>query len=230
MNIRYFYLGAAFILAAGGFQAASAQLKVIEGNEISFGKIYQTGAMVHKVITVKNTGSDSVTIKSVTTSCGCTAALVATSALAPGQETDVRIQFNPTGYIGDVTKYIYISNSYPKDQLVTVKMTGYVAYALQPTPGYVLFNNARLGKRDSAEISLSNTTAETMRITKVDIPSKEITYKLSKKELQPGEFANLDLYLDPTSLRDIDGYIVIHTTSDKQPQLQIRVFAGLIGN
>lgn len=230
MKRQFFYFCAALILTAGGVQTASAQLKIIEGNEISFGKIYQTGAMVHKVITLKNIGSDSITIKSVTTSCGCTAALVATSALAPGQETDVRIQFNPTGYIGDVTKYVYISNSYRKDPLMTVRMSGYVAYALQPTPGYALFNNARLGKRDSAEISLSNTTEKAMRITKVDLPSKEITYKLSKKVLQPGDFANLNLYLDPTNLRDIDGYIVIHTTSDVQPQLQIRVFAGLIGN
>lgn len=214
---------------AGAVPGAMAQLQVTEGNVISFGKIYQTGEMVHKVITVKNVGSDSISIGHVSTSCGCTAAIVATNALAPGQQTDIRIQFNPTGYIGSVTKYVYITNSYKKDPLVTVKMTGYVAYALQPTPGYVLFNNAYLGKRDSSEISLSNTTTETMQITKVELPSKEISYKLSKQLLKPGEFANLELYLDAKSSHDIDGYIVIHTTSDKQPRLQLRVFAGIIG-
>lgn len=220
----------ALLLMTGKVPSASAQLEVTQGNDISFGTIYQTGAMVHKVITVKNAGSDSVKINNVSTSCGCTAAIVATKALAPGQETDIRIQFNPTGYIGGVTKYIYISSSYKKDPLLTVRMTGNVAYALQPTPSYVLFNNARLGEKDSSEISLSNTTGESMRITKVDLPSKELTYKLSKELLKPGEFANLDLYLDAKHSQDIDGYIVIHTSSDKQPQLQIRVFAGVLGN
>lgn len=228
-QVLYCFFAALFLIA-GELPTASAQLKVSQGNDISFGTIYQTGAMVHKVITLKNVGGDSIMIGHVSTSCGCTAAAVTTKALGPGQETDIKIQFNPTGYIGDVTKYIYITTSYKKSPLTTVRMTGYVAYALQPTPGYVVFNNARLGKKDSSEISLSNTTSEPMRITKIDLPSKEITYRLSRKLLRPGEFANLDLYLDPEHSQDIDGYIVIHTTSDKQPQLQIRVFAGVIGN
>ncbi len=225
----YCFLSALFMIA-GMVPAASAQLEVMQGNDISFGTIYQTGAMVHKVITVKNVGSDSVKIGNVSTSCGCTAAIVATKALAPGQETDIRIQFNPAGYIGGVTKYIYITSSYKKSPLMTVRMTGNVAYALQPTPRYVQFNNEHPGKLDSTEISLSNTTSEPLRITKIELPSKEITYKLSKEILKPGEFANLDLYLDPKHSKDIDGYITIHTTSDKQPQLQIRIFAGIIGN
>lgn len=223
------YIFAALLVLAGAVPSVRAQLQVTEGNLVSFGKIYQTGEMVYKVITLKNVGSDSISIANVSTSCGCTAAIVATSALAPGEQTDIRIQFNPTGYIGNVTKYVYITNSYRKDPLVTVKLTGYVAYALQPTPGYVLFDNAHLGKRDSSEISLSNTTAEAMRITKVELPSEEISYRLSKRILKPGEFANLELYLDAKSSHDIDGYIVIHTTSDKQPQLQLRVFAGITG-
>ncbi len=220
---------ALLILAGGSAQNASAQLTVVEGNAISFGKIYQTGAMVHKAITLKNAGSDTVTIMKVTTSCGCTAALLSDSVLAPGQQTEVKIQFNPTGYIGEVTKYVYVVNSFPKDRLVTVKMTGYVAYALQPTPGYVLFNNVRVGRPDSTEVTLSNTTDEVMKITGVEIPTQEITYKLSKKVLKPGEFANLTLFIDPVNGRDVDGYITVRTNSDKQPQLQIRVFAGLIG-
>lgn len=229
MRNRFFILFAALLLTAGWIQTASAQLTVVEGNEISFGKIYQTGKMVHKVITLKNAGADSIIIKKVSTSCGCTAALLSDSVLAPGQQTEVKIRFNPTGYIGEVTKYVYVSNSDPKNRLMTVRITGYVAYALQPTPGYVLFNNVHVGKVDSSEVTLSNTTNETMRITGVDVPTKEITYKISKKVLKPGEFANLSLYINPKNGRDVDGYITVHTTSDKQPQLQIRVFAGLIG-
>lgn len=229
MRHQFILILTAFIVISCGIPEAKAQLAVVEGNQVSFGTIYQTGEMVHKVITLRNAGSDSIRIKAVSTSCGCTAALVSDSVLAPGEQTEVKIQFNPTGYIGEVTKYVYISNSYPKNQMMTVKLTGYVAYALQPTPGYVLFDNARVGKLDSAEVTLSNTTNEIMSITGVTVPTKDITYRLSRKVLKPGEFANLDLYITPTNSRDIDGYITVRTTSDKQPQLQIRVFAGLIG-
>ena len=213
----------------GALPRANAQLKVLEGTDITFGKIYQTGEIVRKVLTLKNTGKTNITIKSVSTSCGCTAALISDSALAPGKETKVRIEFNPTGYIGEVTKYIYIVSSDPQNQLTTVKMTGYIAYALQPTPSYIVFNNVRAGKPDSTSITLSNTSGETITITNVESEFKEITFKLHKRTLKPGEFTDLDLYLLPKKMQDINGYIHILTTSKLQPVVQIRVFAGIIG-
>ena len=176
-------LCAAIILTSIGIKSASAQLRVLEGDSISFGRVYQTGAKVNQVVLVQNAGSDTVRINRVSTSCGCTVALVSRHVLAPGEKAKVRIQFDPAGYIGDVTKYIYISNSFPGNQLVTVKMTGYIAYALQPTPNFILFIG-RVGKKDSVKIKLTNDLHSPMTITRVDVPSKEITYRLSGLDLE----------------------------------------------
>ncbi|MFZ1082245.1 MAG: DUF1573 domain-containing protein [Candidatus Kryptoniota bacterium] len=208
---------------------AKAQLKVLEGNEISFGKIYQTGTKVHEVLTLKNTGTENISIKNVHTSCGCTVASVSDSMIAPGKQTTVHVEFNPAGYIGDVTKYIRIFSSDPKNQVVEIKMTGYVAYALQPTPNYIAFSNARVGKLDSTSITLSNTSDETMRITKVELPSEALTYKLDKNTLKPGEFTDLELYLNPKTIGDVNGQVQVFSTSKLQPVLQLKVFAGIIG-
>ena len=208
---------------------ANAQLKVAEGEQISFGKIYQTGEKVHKVLTLQNTGTEEVLIRNVHTSCGCTVASVSDSQVAPGKETTVNIEFNPTGYIGEVTKYIYIMTSDPKQQMISVTMTGYVAYALQPTPNYVVFSNAKPGELDSTSVTLSNTSDEQMRITKVGLPSDKLSYKLSKEVLKPGEFTNLEIYIDSRNMGDINGTIQIYTTSKLQPMLQLKVFAGFIG-
>ncbi len=224
--IRFFII--TFVLF-GVMLKANAQLKVVEGNDITFGTIYQTGEKVRKVITLKNVGTENIGIKSISTSCGCTAALISDSSLAPGKETKVKVEFNPTGYIGDVVKYIYIVSTDPNNQLTTVKITGYIAYALQPTPSYIVFNNVKVGKPDSTSVTLSNTSNETIRITKVETGVKEITFKLHKKVLKPGEFTDLDLYLLPKKMLDINGYMQILTTSKLQPVLQIRVFAGMIG-
>jgi len=149
--------------------------------------------------------------------------------LVPGEETTIKVSFNPTGYVGDVTKYIYITNSYPKNQMLTVRMTGSVLYALQPTPSYFLFTNAKPGQPDSASVTLSNTSEETIKIKKVELPSDDLTYKIQKKTLKPGEFADLYLYLSPKAKMSIDGFVHVMTTSTLQPVLQIRVYAGLIG-
>jgi hypothetical protein len=229
--MKKFLIGSFLIFLAmfGWTLRAKAQLKVLEGNEISFGKIYQTGEKVHEVLTLKNIGNENISIKNVHTSCGCTVASVSDSLITPGKQTTVQVEFNPIGYIGDVTKYIYIVNSDPRNQVVEVKMTGYVAYALQPTPSYIAFYNARVGKLDSTGITLNNTSDETMRITKVEMPSDELTYKLDKKTLKPGEFTDLELYLNSKKMEDVNGEIQIFTTSEIQPLLQLRVFAGIIG-
>lgn len=135
-----FYLGLCTIPSK-----ATAQLKVLEGNQISFGRIYQTGEKIHEVLTLRNVGSENVTITNVHTSCGCTVASVSDSLVAPGKQTSVKVEFNPVGYIGDVTKEIYIMTSDPKNQLISVAMSGYVAYALQPTPSYVTFYSPASG-------------------------------------------------------------------------------------
>ncbi|MCL5267591.1 MAG: DUF1573 domain-containing protein [Bacteroidetes bacterium] len=211
-------------------RTADAQLKVVGGSDISFGRVYQTGKLVHKKIALKNVGEDTISIGGITTSCGCTVASISDSLLAPGKEIEVKIQFNPTGYIGEVTKYVYITNSYPESRLVTVKMTGNVVYALQPTPSYIVFNSISKGEPDSASVTLSNTSDETIRITKVELPSPDLTYRLHKSVLKPGEFSDLDIYVDSTADRSIDGYIRVITTSKLQPVLQLRMFVGVIGN
>ena len=208
---------------------AIAQLKVLEGNQISFGKVYQTGEKVNEVLTLENTGNKNITIKNVHTSCGCTVASMSDSLIHPGEKTTVRIEFNPTGYIGEVTKYIYIMTSDTANQMMTVIMNGYVAYALQPTPGYVAFYHSSLGKLDSTNVTLSNTSDETMQITKVELPFEELTYKLSKKTLKPGEFADLELYMNSKKVENLNGNIRIYTTSKLQPVLQMKIFAGVIG-
>ncbi len=204
---------------------AQAQLKVLEGNEISIGKIYQTGQNIHRMITVVNSGNEKITINHVSTSCGCTAAVISDSSLDPGQQAQIKIEFNPVGYIGDVTKYIYISNSSPKSQLITVKMTGYVAYALQPTPNYAMFAATKVGSADSSTISLSNTSTDTILITNVEVPDSEITYRLEKKVLSPGEYTDLHLYLDLKEVKEISGFITILSSSNLQPVLKVRVFS-----
>ena len=204
----------------------SAQLIVLGGNEITFGTIYQSSEKVNQLIAVKNIGNKKITISHVSTSCGCTAAVLSDSSLNPGEQAEIKIEFNPTGYIGNVTKYVYISNSDPGNQLITVKMTGNVACGLQPNPDVVTFYSMKSGLLDSSSIALSNTSNETVQITRIEIPGSEITYRLDKSELKPGEFTDLHFYVYPKGEKRINGFIQIFSTSRLQPVLQVRVLAG----
>ena len=152
------------------------------------------------------------------------------STVAPGHRTQIRVQFDPTGYIGEVTKYVYIMDSDTANKLITVRLTGNVAYALQPTPSYVMLNGAMIINRmDSTTVTLSNTSNETFRITRVVSDSKGLSFRLGKKKLSPGEFTDLVVYVKAHTAGELSGFIHVYTTSKLQPELQLRLFATVIG-
>jgi hypothetical protein len=82
--------------------------------EHNFGKIKQ-GAIVSYTFKFSNKGSTVLTIKDITTSCGCTAAVVKDKDIAPGKDGEIEVQFDSTGKIGKLSRRITIMSNDPKD-------------------------------------------------------------------------------------------------------------------
>jgi hypothetical protein len=59
-----------------------------------FGKI-KPDVVAEKDFVIKNAGTSELVIEEATASCGCTAALVADSTVAPGEQTTVRVSYDP---------------------------------------------------------------------------------------------------------------------------------------
>lgn len=77
-----------------------------------FGRIKQ-GEVVSHEFTFRNSGKGILVVKNVSTSCGCTAALVSQKELSPGQEGKIKVSFDSRGYAGKVIKYIYLESNDP---------------------------------------------------------------------------------------------------------------------
>ncbi len=73
-----------------------------------FGQIKQ-GAIVRHTFVFKNETKQTLTIKDVTTSCGCTASTVKNKILKPGESTEIEVKFNSKGYSAAVQQYVYVN-------------------------------------------------------------------------------------------------------------------------
>jgi len=164
----------------------------------------------------------------VSTSCGCTVAVLADSVLMPGQETLITVQFNPLGYIGEVTKRIYVVSDDPDVHMTTLELHVHVSYLLQATPSFLLFQYAKVGKLDSASVTLSNTSGDTLEITGVVSESPELTFMMAKKTLHPGENGDLEVYVRGEKVGPLSGVIRIRTSSQAEPELVLRYYAGIL--
>ncbi len=58
---------------------------------------------------IKNNLERVLTIKNVSTSCGCTASSAKKNTLEPGEGTQVAVEFNSKGYNGQVSQFVYVN-------------------------------------------------------------------------------------------------------------------------
>jgi len=78
----------------------------------NFGKVKQGEALSHEFVFI-NEGDATLVIQKVSTSCGCTAALVSADKIPPGKEGRIEIKFDTRGYGGPVNKLVYVDSNDP---------------------------------------------------------------------------------------------------------------------
>jgi uncharacterized cupredoxin-like copper-binding protein len=93
--------------------------------EYDFGEVPR-GDHVKYDFVVSNVGGDLLKIDDVRASCGCTAAKPEKDALAPGESTNINVDFNSTGRSGRQTKYITVKTNDPNNPEIQFKLTGVV--------------------------------------------------------------------------------------------------------
>jgi hypothetical protein len=86
-----------------------------------FGKV-EEGKIVKATISFKNTGNDVLKINDVKTSCGCTAALVSSKILKPGETGSVKIELDTTGRDGELTRTVTLYSNDPKEPNQTITL------------------------------------------------------------------------------------------------------------
>jgi Protein of unknown function (DUF1573) len=77
-----------------------------------FGKVKQGETLSHEFV-FANEGDATLVIQRVSTSCGCTAALVSADKIQPGKEGRIEIKFDTRGYGGQVRKLVYVDSNDP---------------------------------------------------------------------------------------------------------------------
>ncbi len=86
-----------------------------------FGKI-EEGKVVDAKISFKNEGSGVLVINDVKTSCGCTAVLLSSKTLQPGESGNIRIELDTANREGKLTRTVTLYSNDPQqpNQIITL--------------------------------------------------------------------------------------------------------------
>ena len=111
-----------FVLPLHVFAAPVVTTEVLE---YDFGEVAQ-GDKVNYTFRFKNTGDELLEISSVSSSCGCTAALLSSKRIAPGDMGEIKATFDSSRFRGQISKTITLNNNSPLRPQVRFKLKGIV--------------------------------------------------------------------------------------------------------
>lgn len=205
----------------------AAPLLVVEQLNYDFGEIVQ-GAEVSHTFRFQNAGDQLLEISRLRSSCGCTAALLTTSRLAPGAMGELQLIFNSQGFRGEVQKMVTFETNDPNHGAVTFSLRANVKAELFFQPQRVNWGIVKDNAPLQAELEIVNESTQTITFLPPQITSPEIKAELSPLKIAAGEKARLTISAEfPAGKKRLAGYVIIDSDFSKVPQLKVPVSARL---
>jgi len=196
-----------------------------------FGQIYQN-KIVNHIFTFKNTGDEVLNINEVKTSCGCTAAVLSSKTIKPGESGQVEIKFNSAYRKDKQMKTIYVHSNDPNKPIAQLTIAALVKVDLDALPSNVLFNQVKADEVATQEVVLKNTGQEKMSILSIDTAqSPAISVKTSSEQtklpLSLNQNESLAIIVSAKATKDsprVSGQVIVKTDSKNTPEVVIPVF------
>jgi hypothetical protein len=95
---------------------------VVQPASFDFGKAVQNKTL-NKEFSIRNFGTADLVIENVSTTCGCTAALLADKVIKPGSTTPLRVSLETRTYTGKVERTVLLRSNDPAAGTVEVKVS-----------------------------------------------------------------------------------------------------------
>lgn len=127
-------LAAGLLVAAGALLTSSAPAEepkpaalpqaprlAVEPAAFDFGRVLPQRT-VQKEFSIRNFGGSDLVIENVSTTCGCTAALMDSKVVKPGRTTPLRVTVETRTYSGRVARSVMIRSNDPARPLLEVRV------------------------------------------------------------------------------------------------------------
>lgn len=106
--------------------AARAPRIAVEPDHFDFGRVVQERTL-NKQFSIRNFGTADLTVERVSTTCGCTAALLDNKVIKPGGSAALRVTFDTRTYNGKVARSVLIKSNDPQRPTFELKIEATVA-------------------------------------------------------------------------------------------------------
>jgi hypothetical protein len=219
-GLIFFFLVALFITNSAALLHAQPKLEIVGGIEFNLGVVPED-TIVHKTLIVRNIGTETLTVKGVRTSCGCTIVKPATDVVAPNDSMELPVSFNTKNFDGPVRKEIYFQTNDSTNLNMDVVLLAEIKAMIELRPHYLQFHEMRLHDSEVRLDTIRNNTDALIRIDSVVTNNTQITTILRDSLLNPGQFTILQTTLRPQRYGNIVGQINMFTNYSRKPSISL---------
>lgn len=177
---RFFPFALVSLLALAAFLPADPVLFVAEP-EIDFGQA-RTGEVLEKEFVLENRGNETLKIRDIKTSCGCTAPDNASMTIPAGERKTLKIVLDLKDKTGPQNQYVTLSTNDPERRSFSLKLSGEAVPDIVVSPRTLNLMQKTPDARHQGEILLTSTRGEPFQVKKVTANRDRVT-----AEVIPGE-------------------------------------------
>jgi len=217
------FIGSLFLIP-GAF--AQPGLKV-NNADYDFGEVFQ-GDKVTYTYTFSNNGDSPLLIDRVKSSCGCTAALLSSKTLAPGEEGTIKATFDSTRFRGSIKKTIFIYSNLAETSPTKLSLSGIVKLIVEFTPLNLDFGKVKEGEEKQLRLTLKNAGDKVLQIENIRANNTALSARTDAKHLPPGEDVEFTAFARPIGkTKHLNGYLLVRTDNKSLGEIRIPV-RGLV--
>ena len=184
---------------------ANAPRLNISEEKFDMGYVY-SGARVSHTVTLRNDGRDTLRLERPRPTCGCTIAPLGKYTLAPGEEEELEITFNSTGYRRRTTKAVIVRSNDPVRPMIRVVFTANMDTTSFPNVQFEP-NPISFGKMDDfktkLKLRITNNTERSLKVNIGEQPKEFAEWKLKNSKIKPGKSTTLEMKLVKTLKPDM---------------------------
>ncbi len=190
-----------------------------------FGTV-KSGEIVKYTYVFTNTGGATLQLSNVQTSCGCTAAGQWTRQVEPGQTGSIPIEFNTSGYGGQVAKTVTVACNDTNRLNVALEIKGNVWKPIDAMPQFAVFNVNTESPSNTITVRIVNNEDTPLTLGPPEVSLPVLAAELTTN--QPGkEFQLAIRTVPPMPTNSTAGQVTMKTSSTNVPVLTINTWVNV---
>jgi hypothetical protein len=200
-----------------------------KNSDFNFGQIFQ-GQKVDHIYKFENRGNDTLEIKKVKTSCGCTAAILTDSTVPPGKTGEIKTTFSSGSKRGNIKKSITVLSNDPDTPSYKLTISGKIIEDISIKPRNIDFGSIAVDEETekTVTVTIKSLSEPDFKINKVT-PSQPFI-DASIVEEKDGEYIIKVTLKNNHKIGRFSGKINLVTNSTKQKKSNITFYGEIAGD